>query len=84
MLPGLQPRRNKNTGIRSLAGSVAGLYQAKGRTEEAIKEVATQLARKKFELDSETILKIEAERKVVQADLVSCRCRRGFPCRRCF
>lgn len=72
MLPGgFQPMRSKNTGIRSLAGSVAGLYQAKGRTEEAIKEVAEMLARKKFELDSAAILKIEAERKIVQAEVSS-------------
>jgi len=69
-LVGVQ-QRSKNTGIRALAGSVAGLYQAKGRTEEAIKDVADLLARKNFELDVPAILKLEAERKVVQAEVSS-------------
>eukprot|EP00960_Hanusia_phi_P069033 766991-Hanusia_phi.AAC.1 len=50
-----------------LKGSISSMFQSKGRTPEALKETAELLARKKFDLDVDAILAIEAERKVVQS-----------------
>ena len=53
-----------------LKGSISSMFQSKGRTPEALKETAALLARKKFDLDIDAILAIEAERKVVQSKTV--------------
>jgi seryl-tRNA synthetase len=45
------------------------LYQARGRTEEALTEIAQQLSKKKFNLDVSALLALEAERKSVQAQV---------------
>ena len=53
--------------LRLAKGSISSLYQAKGRTEESLNEIATRLATKKFELDVPLMLEMEAERKKAQA-----------------
>lgn len=52
--------------LRLAKGSISALYQAKGRTEDSLKEIATRLSTKKFELDVPLMLKLEAERKEAQ------------------
>mmetsp|Transcript_18096 Transcript_18096/g.28053 ORF Transcript_18096/g.28053 Transcript_18096/m.28053 type:complete len:516 (-) Transcript_18096:360-1907(-) len=64
-----RPQRRSQSGIVFAQGSISSLYQAKGRTDEALTEVAEALAKKKFELDKATILEVEAQRKVVQAEM---------------
>ena len=53
--------------LRLAKGSISSLYQAKGRTEESLNEIAARLATKKFELDVPMMLEMEAERKKAQA-----------------
>jgi len=41
--------------------------QSRGRTPEELSTIATELAKKKFELDTKLIIDIEARRKVSEA-----------------
>eukprot|EP00802_Teleaulax_amphioxeia_P010229 Tamp_10255.p1 GENE.Tamp_10255~~Tamp_10255.p1 ORF type:complete len:536 (+),score=143.91 Tamp_10255:125-1609(+) len=52
--------------LRLAKGSISSLYQAKGRTEDSLKEIAARLKTKGFDLDVPMMLKLEAERKTAQ------------------
>ena len=69
VLPSVRSWRQQTRSLSNLRlakGSISSLYQAKGRTEESLKEIAEKLARKKFALDIPMMLKMESERKEAQ------------------
>ena len=57
------------SGLVVARASISSLYQAKGRSEESLKEVAELLSRKKFTLDVASLLALETRRKAASTQM---------------
>jgi len=63
------PGRRGVSGLRLAKGSIAGLYQAKGRTPEELTAIASLLAKKGYELDTVTIIELDKKRKALNIEM---------------